>query len=175
VNRGLLACLVAAPAVLTAAGCIAPKRVEPLGDAVRLFNDAVRWQRHEAAATRILPEQRDDFLDRRDQLADDLRISHYEVIRVRLDETGRRAKVHIKYTWHRDSRGVVHTTHSVQSWRRPGPSWVRMSEVHLRGEPMPGVEPAPARPPPANDHTDAGKDLGEFPIDDSAGLREPVE
>lgn len=137
-TRGLVHVLVVLTA-LEIAGCLAPRRVEPLGDAVRLFNDAVRWERFEMAATRVTPTKRDDFLDERDRLSEDLRISGYEVVRVRRDKTGRRAKVHLKYTWHLDSRGVVHTTHTVQRWERSGSSWILLAEDLLRGEPMPGV------------------------------------
>ena len=122
-----------------AAGCLSAKRVEPLGDAVRQYNQAVRWERFEMAAARLPAKQRDDFLDRRDQLSDELRISHIEVVRVRHDKTGRRANVQVKYTWHLDSRGVVHTTHTVQRWERPSSSWQVLAERHLRGEPLPHI------------------------------------
>ena len=124
-------------------GCIAPRRVEPLGEAVRTYNEAIRWERFELAAARLPPRQRDDFLDERDRLREDLRITGYEVVRARHDSTGRRARVHIKYTWHRDSRGIVHTTHTVQRWERPRSDWVLLEERYLRGEPMPGVKPGP--------------------------------
>lgn len=156
--------------LLPASGCLAPKRVEPLGDAVLVFNDAVRWERFEMAAERLPPRQRDDFLDERDQLSEDLRITGYEVVRIRYDKTRRRAKVHIKYTWHRDSRGVVRTTHAVQRWERPGSTWVILREHHLRGTSMPGVAEAPEGPVEPTDDT-------EKPQEDLASgdgnLREP--
>jgi hypothetical protein len=122
-------------------GCGAAQREpEPLDEAVRLYNDGLRWQRFDEAASRLPADRRDDFLDQRDQLHDDLRISEYDVIRVRYDGKQRRAKVQVKYTWYLESRGVVHETHAVQTWHRGDEIWVLRSERHLRGEVMPGLE-----------------------------------
>jgi hypothetical protein len=127
-------------ALVAAGACVTPRRVQPLGEAVRIYNDSVRWQRFDMAAGQVPSTDRDDFLDRRDQLADDLRITGYEVIRMRTDRSGHRARAQIKFTWHLDSEGTVHDTHAVQTWRRHGARWVLVSEHHLRGEPMPGVD-----------------------------------
>lgn len=115
------------------------QRVEPLPDSVRIYNSAVRWQKFQQAASRLPPEQRDSFLDERDQLAEDLRVDDYEVIRMRTSGEGDRAKVQIKYTWHLDSRGIVKTTHTVQDWQRYGKVWVMVTERHMRGDDMPGL------------------------------------
>ena len=126
---------------VTALGCGAAQREpEPLDQAVRLYNEGVRWQRFDEAASRLPVERRDDFLDQRDQLHEDLRISQYDIIRVRYDGKQRRARVQVKYTWYRESRGVVHETHAVQTWHRGEEIWVMRGERHLRGESMPGLE-----------------------------------
>lgn len=139
-TRVIWGCAFATLVSMSSPACLTPKRVEPLGDAVRIYNDAVRWERFEMASARIPTARRDDFLDQRETLRDDLRISHYKVVRVRRDKTGRRAKVHLKYTWHLDSKGIVRTTHTVQQWERSGKAWLLRSEAYLRGEPMPGVD-----------------------------------
>jgi hypothetical protein len=130
-----------------AASCAATQRkTEPLEDSVRTYNEGVRWQRFDEAATRVPPDRRDDFLDQRDQLHEDLRVSDYEIVRVRYDARGRRARVQIKYTWYLDSRGKVHETHAVQTWHQGKEIWILRGERFLRGEPMPGLEggkPAP--------------------------------
>ena len=118
----------------------AQREPEPLDQAVRLYNDGLRWQRFDEAASRLPVDRRDDFLDQRDQLHDDLRISDYDVIRVRYDGKQRRARVQVKYTWYLESRGVVHETHAVQTWHRGDEIWVLRGERHLRGEAMPGLE-----------------------------------
>lgn len=139
-----MAALAGCLAALAAGGCGAAQTAEPLDEAVRAYNDAIRWERFEMAAGRVPPEQRDDFLDQRDRLHGDLRIHHSEVVRVRFDAQQRRARVQIKYVWYLDSRGTVHETHAVQRWERRGRFWIVTGEIRLRGEPMPGVsEPEP--------------------------------
>jgi hypothetical protein len=69
--------------------------------------------------------------------------------------------VHIKFTWHLDSRGVVHTTHTVQSWQLQGTGWVLAGERHLRGEPMPGVPPRPENTPEDTPENTGDDDAGE--------------
>ena len=104
-----------------------------------MYNDAVRWERFSVAAAHLPAGERDHFLDRRDQIHEDLRINDYNVIRVRYDEGHERARVHIKLTWHLDSQGTVHDTHAVQTWRREDKHWILVREEFLRGKPMPGL------------------------------------
>ncbi len=132
---------------LACVGCgAASKNVEPLDTSVTVYNEGVRWQRFQQAASRLPIEDRDDFLDRRDQLHEDLKIHHYEVIRVRYGPKQLRARVQVKYTWFLESRGVVHETHAVQRWQRDDSFWVMIGEHWLRGEPMPGVPDLEADP-----------------------------
>ena len=138
---GVLVCC-----LLLWASCGGVQPAEPLSDAVRAYNDALRWQRFDSAAARVTATDRDAFLDVRDQLHEDLRINNYEVIRVRFDGEESRARVHVKVTWHLDSQGIVHDTHTVQTWHREGSHWFLIRENHLRGEPMPGVEEGSAEP-----------------------------
>ena len=51
------------------------------------------------------------------------------MIRVRYDENQKRAKVHVKVVWHLDSQGIVHDTHSVQTWQRQGKHWILTKEA----------------------------------------------
>ncbi len=159
-------------------GCLTPKRIEPLGDAVRGYNEAVRWERFEMAAARVPPTRRDDFLDERDTLREDLRINGYDVVRIRKDKTGRRAKVHLKYTWYLDSKGVVHKTHTVQRWERASSSWLLLSEQYLRGEPMPGItdpdEPLHDDDDDHDDPPDVQPDSGPDNTNDPASAEHPA-
>jgi hypothetical protein len=173
----LAGALLAVLGALASPGCGAAQRdVEPLDASLRVYNDGLRWQRFDDSASRLPAAQRDDFLDERDQLHEDLRISDYEVIRVRYDGKQRRAKVQIKYTWYLESRGVVHETHAVQTWQRGDTIWILRNERFLRGEPMPGLDgdasksetPAATPEPPAEPSTDA-------PEQDPATPAEPAE
>ena len=121
-------------------GCGAsPKRAELVLDEVRGYNDGVRWQKTPQAALRIPPREREEFFDERDELADELRIADYEIIRVRQPGRGERAVIQVKWTWHLDSKGIVHTTTSQQEWEMHGKRWLMVAEHRVRGEPMPGV------------------------------------
>ncbi len=122
--------------LLTACGAI-PKQGEPLMDSVQLYNEGVRWERLANAASRVPAAERSDFLDEREELAEDLKISDWEVERV--EAKGGKAKIRVKYTWYLDDIGAVHETHAAQSWERHGKAWLMLGEVRTRGEPMPGL------------------------------------
>jgi hypothetical protein len=145
--RALVLLAALAGFALAGPGCAATQRkAEPLADSVRAYNDSLRWERFDEAATRLPADRRDDFLDQRDQLHEDLRVSDYEIIRVRNDDKGRRARVQIKYTWYLESRGKVHETHAVQTWHQGTEIWILRSERFLRGEPMPGLKGGEPKP-----------------------------
>jgi hypothetical protein len=121
------------------AGCAhAPRKGEDLAESLRTYHEGVRWQRFPAAASRIPAAQRDEFVEERDRLADDLQISDYEVVRVSA-RGEKRAEVQVKYTWYLDSEGVVRKTHAVEEWERHGKVWLLVDEHRLRGDPMPGL------------------------------------
>jgi len=146
--------LVAAALVLVGCGG-APKSGDDLMVSVRTYNEGVRWERLTAAASRVPPAEREDFVDERDELAEDLKITDWEVKRV-ADSGKDRAFVHVKYTWYLDDQGIVHETHAKQSWERKGKAWLIVDERRTRGEEMPGLpeadpeeateEPADAEP-----------------------------
>ncbi len=174
--RALALLIALAGIALAGPGCAATQRkAEPLDYSVRAYNDGVRWQRFDEAATRLPPDRRDDFLDQRDQLHEDLRVSDYEIIRVRHHSKGRQARVQIKYTWYLESNGKVHETHSVQTWHQGDTVWILRGERFLRGEPMPGLKggepepdaPAPDAPEPGADPALPGADPA--PLEEEAG------
>ena len=134
--------------LVLAAACsgASPKNADLVAD-IRGYSEGVRWRDFNAAALRIKPVHRPLFMDSREQLADDLRVGDWELRRMTYDKSRNRAEVHIEWTWHLDSRGIVHTTVTRQLWSRHGKQWILDREVRLRGEPMPGVaEPKTPRP-----------------------------
>ena len=125
-----------------AVGCGGAAPRDLLMESVQTYNDGVRWQRFTAAAAVVPPAERDQFLDEREALADDLRITEYDIVRVA--SAGRRADVQVKVSWYLDSRGTVHDTWIRQRWEQQGRAWRVVEERRVRGEPMPGLpEPAP--------------------------------
>lgn len=137
-------------AVTFAAGCGAPQRSQQsdLSDAVRSFNDGVRWERFAAAANALPPAHRAEFVDEMDERATDLKITDYDVVRV--DPRGREARVQIKVSWYRASEGTLRETHAMQTWERHGKVWWMVGETRLRGAEMPGLAEAVT-----SDHTSA--------------------
>jgi hypothetical protein len=124
---------------LVLGGCASIPKAEPLMDAVRTYNDGVRWERFTAAAAVVPPRERDAFLDEREELAEDLRITDYEVVRVS-DKGGEAADVQVKLTWYKDSVGTVRETWARQRWERQGKSWRITGERQVRGDDMPGLD-----------------------------------
>jgi hypothetical protein len=129
--------------VLLAACGASPKQSDLLIESSTAYQVGVRGGRSEDAALYLAPDRRDDFLDERDRLGEDLRIDDYEVLRVHLSNGQKAARVRVKYTWHLDSVGTVHETVTEQSWSRSGQQWVLEAEFVKRGEPLPGIPEAP--------------------------------
>jgi hypothetical protein len=116
------------------------KRSSDLLYDVRAYNEGVRWVKLPQAAVRILPSEREAFLDERERLEEDLRIDDYEITRLKMHgETQDTADVQIKWTWHMDAQGIVRTTTSRQEWKRYGKRWLMLKEAHVRGDEMPGL------------------------------------
>jgi hypothetical protein len=132
-----LAIVMLAAALLGGCGA-APKRGEEMMDSVRTYNDGVRWGRLANAASRVPPDEREDFVDERDELADELHITDWEVVRVKEVSDGK-ASVHVKYTWYQDAEGIVRETTAVQRWERRGKAWLIVEERRTRGVEMPGL------------------------------------
>jgi hypothetical protein len=126
--------------VLVGACASQQKSTEDLLDTSLQYQEGLRWGRYEDSAAHVPPAAREDFLDDRDRLADDLRIDEYEVIRVKIAKGKDGAQIQVKYTWHLDSVGVVHETVVEQTWEQAGRTWLITEEVWKRGEKMPGVE-----------------------------------
>jgi hypothetical protein len=123
------------------------KRSSDLLYDVRAYNEGVRWVKLPQAAVRILPSEREAFLDERESLEEDLRIDDYEITRLKMHgETQDTADVQIKWTWHMDAQGIVHTTTSKQEWKRYGKRWLMLKEAHVRGDEMPGIPEAVEEP-----------------------------
>jgi hypothetical protein len=132
------------------AGCRTPaQKREEFGNAVRMYNEGVRWQRFDHAAAYIPSAERGDFIDERVDLEKELRIDDFEILRSDLEGSGHRAKVRVRYTWHMDREGIVHETSASQSWELRGQRWLMVEERRVRGPSMPGlVDPVEAADAP---------------------------
>ena len=129
--------------VLGLAACGGPQRdSDTLQESILNYNEGVRWERFESAASSLPPKLRSEFVDEMDQRAKDLNISQYDIVRVD-KPTKKTAKVHIKVAWYKDSEGTLKETHAIQTWERHGKMWWMMEETRLRGDEMPGLLDAP--------------------------------
>ena len=140
--RNLMPCwgLVVAVTLLLAACGGSAKRSSDLLYDVRAYNEGVRWVKLPQAAVRILPSEREAFLDEREQLEEELRIDDYEITRLKMNgDRQETAEVQIRWSWHMDSKGIVRSTTSKQEWRRFGSRWLMLKEAHVRGDEMPGI------------------------------------
>jgi len=125
--------------VLFGAACMPPSaKAYALTDAVRTYTEGVKWERFESAAAVLPAAQRRGFLDERDLLAKDLRITDTEILRV--DERDRRAEVLVKLSWYSERENIVHTSVATQRWERQGKSWKLVDERRSRGDEMPGLQ-----------------------------------
>jgi hypothetical protein len=137
-------------AVLLVSSCLAAcgaraGGMETLTESIRSFNDGVRWERFAAAATRVPPRERSQFVEERDERAEDLKITDYEIVKV--DPRGaREARVQVKLSWYRTSEGTLHETHAMQTWERQGKAWMMVAEARVRGAVMPGMPEAAGVP-----------------------------
>ena len=111
---------------------------DTLQESILNYNEGVRWERFESAATSLPPKLRSEFVDEMDQRAKDLNISQYDIVRVD-KPTKKTAKVHLKFAWFKDSEGTLRETHAVQTWERHGKMWWMVEETRLRGDEMPGL------------------------------------
>lgn len=124
--------------VLALAACGGARTVEPLDEAVRAYNDGIRWERFAVAAVHVPPPERSTFVDEADERAKDLKITDYEVVKVE-PRGEREARVQVKLSWYKDSEGTLHETHAMQTWEKHGKAWFLVDEARVRGTEMPGL------------------------------------
>ena len=126
--------------VMLLAACGArQKETENLADSIRSFNEGIRWQRFEVAATSLPPRERSSFVESMDERTKELRITDYEIVRVDR-ASDKEAKVHVKVSWYRDDEGKLKETHAMQVWQRRGKAWMMVDQTRYRGDEMPGLE-----------------------------------
>lgn len=123
---------------LVLSACGAAQTPEPLGEAVRSYNDGVRWERFAMAAVHVPPKERSTFVDEADERSKDLKITDYEVVKVE-SKGEKEAKVQVKLSWYKDSEGKLRETHAMQTWEKHGKGWFMVDESRVRGAEMPGL------------------------------------
>jgi hypothetical protein len=115
----------------------AQKQNEDLLEHVRQFQEGIRWRKYDIAAEYLPARARERFIDTHDEIDKDLRIDDYELERVKVTDEHTRALVQVKFTWHLESRGIVHDTVLEESWERHGKIWRVIASRHKHGAQMP--------------------------------------
>lgn len=135
---------------------------ESLMGSVRNYAEAILWQKHEAAAIHRAPLFREEFLAKREELEEDLRVVEYQLQRVKEGQRGNKiAVVLLKFRWHLDSEGIVRTSTVEQHWEKKNRQWILTTEFLARGTDMPGLDTPPKGREPTDD--DDAADPSEVP------------
>jgi len=164
VKRAALVNLVVVVGLAAGCGARANKGTNLIDD-IHAYNDGVRWRQYPKAAAHIHPKERNAFIAELSAMEDELKIADWELVHVEYaGQDNDSATAQVRYTWLLDSRGIVHTTNTVQTWRRFGKQWLVVDEERVRGEPMPGIK----EPDTDDDETD-GKAKGSQPESDAPG------
>jgi hypothetical protein len=133
------------------AACATPPAAQSdvLNETIRNYNEAIRWERFDNAASVLPPAQRAQTVDDWDERAHDLKITQFDIVKV--DSKGaREARAQIKLSWYKNSEGTLRETQLVQTWEKHGKGWLMVDERRLRGHEMPGLpEPLAKDDPPA--------------------------
>ncbi len=122
----------------------AQQNTDTLGDAIRSYNDGVRWGRYAVAAAKVPAKERAAFIEDMDERAEKVKITDYEIVDVNA-RSSREARVRIKIGWYTTDEQTVHETHAAQMWERQGKLWFMVQESRVRGKEMPGL-PEPVEP-----------------------------
>ncbi len=151
--------------VLSLAACGGvPQNTDTLGDAIRSYNDGVRWGRYGVAAAKVPPAERADFIEDMEERSENVKITDYDVVDVNA-RGSREARVRIKIGWYAEDEGTVHETHAVQTWERQGKLWFMVGENRVRGKEMPGLpEPVEGDQKPHDSRTSRRGDPGRGKI-----------
>src|SRR5689334_10385818 len=105
----------AALALILLAACHPPTSGDTLAEAVRTYNEGIRWERYSNAAAHVPPAERGEFLDAADERSKDLRITDYDIVRME-QNSDRLAHVQIHVSWYLDSQQKLRETSAVQTW-----------------------------------------------------------
>jgi hypothetical protein len=134
-------------AALAVGGCtvLEQQRRESLLNAVRDYNDGLRWARIDQSARNLPLAQRKPWADKAGTqgvtLGDDLEVVDYEVQRMEFHPDNKVADVQVDLTWSLKQRGLVEKTVIRQRWEKSplsngGGRWVLTKQDRLKGSPL---------------------------------------
>ena len=132
--RAVGAVLVAATFVGTV-GCFAPtSNTERLTDAARELNLSARFGRLELAASHAAPAVRQDFLARRAQWGESIRVLDVELASLDIDDDAGEALVEVDVSWILISESTLRGTRIAQQWKEMDGDWLLTREKRVSGD-----------------------------------------
>lgn len=109
---------------------------EKLRDATMGYNSSLRWGDIDRAVAWIPLEAHDAFLNRHEEVEEELVIVDYEMTRLDLDKETGIAGSRAEITWHTDRRLIVETTRVDQLWQFHEGKFVLVDERRAGGSPL---------------------------------------
>jgi hypothetical protein len=102
---------------LAASGCSNPQQARGnLGYSVQTYHQHMRWRRYQQAAKFLIPEDRNAFLGRYDELGDDFKVVSVEVRHVEVEPDGLSASSEVVVEWLKEPDMKVHKEKWSQTW-----------------------------------------------------------
>jgi len=93
---------------------------------VEVFNEHLRWGRFDRAAEFVVPMRRAAFIQEREEQAEEVRLSDYEIISVRR-ESETTAKVRVSLMWNRMDSTIIKKSVLEETWTKAGSTWFLVS------------------------------------------------
>ncbi len=120
------------------AGCMVQNTREKLTEAIREYNNAIRWRNMDWAIQHVPKEQRDSFISEQRKLQN-LQVTLCEIGTIKIVDSDH-ARAMIKIEWYLTNRGVVRTTYVEQTWKQKNGDWQVVEQRLLKGPPLPFIK-----------------------------------
>lgn len=122
-------------AVASSSGCLGAmtSQKDDLQQAIREFNDGIRWGMAEKSASHLPVDKRLKFAEKWVSLEEELEVLDYEIQRVEWGSSRSAADVRVDVTWSMKRRGIVEKTTVAQHWEQTSGTWLVTTQKRLRG------------------------------------------
>jgi hypothetical protein len=134
---------------------------EKLELALFQFNSGVRWARHRQAGSYLSAKLRKAYLDRVEEMDEQVKVSEVEPLRVDFAKKGTVALVRYRYRWHVKSRMLLRKAIIVEQWVWKDDKWRLMRLWQASGDPFPYFEEMVDKPQPKKETEGKGKGDGK--------------
>ncbi len=112
--------------VLEAAGCAASAakmRMEDIRDTITQFNQHIRWKRCHMAAPMVVPLEQGAFMEKCDELVEDLGIRELSIYSVILSEENTKATARMRFVYYQLPSNNLIKKSATTVWVKNGTTW----------------------------------------------------